>query len=317
MIVSDPFFIIDNMDSFYKTVDKLNDSVLQHCFDFNILKKTHEKKKIDNVLESIIISILSTKTPPKDVNDFIVDIKHDNVLDLSLFDVGGNISDFLNPKWYELCMSLWKKTPKGLGTPNAAVGEGELMFVFISPHISKPKKGDLLVKNKIIELKGEDVRIMGDITGKEFRNKTLLLCDKYQLEPNKSIKNLLPSVELEKKCHWDHWVVEMSKLDIHSRTNFINDYLKCVDSKCDWFDEDNVRNITFETLRNEVVKILFSSTTRKNEFDKLVILGNGTNIKVIPNSQGIFNQLIQDDKIIVGNDYFRINQNTNIGWYIS
>lgn len=285
--------------------------------DFKIINNKTEDKKINSIIDSLMISIIMSKTSLGGLLEFIYDIKNDKVIDVEIFQNGGNIRQYLNPRWYELCMKLWVQTPKGLGTPNAAVGEGELMFVFISPNITKPKKGDLFINDKIIELKGEGVRIMGDISGKEFRKKTLLISDKYNITPNFSKKNNLPSIEIEKEAHWSYWKRELSKLDNVTKNLFINEYLRCVDSSYEGISEEITNTITIDIIKKEIVKTLFSINIKEGCFDKLVILGNGSNIKIIPKDQNIFNQLLDNNSIIIGSDYFRINQNTTIGWYIS
>ena len=44
-------------------------------------------------------------------------------------------------------------------------------------------------------------------------------------------------------------------------------------------------------------------------FDKLIIFGDGTNVKIIENTKQLSNCRITSD-------YFRIAQTTNLGWYI-
>lgn len=51
-------------------------------------------------------------------------------------------------------------------------------------------------------------------------------------------------------------------------------------------------------------------------FDKFIILGDGHNAKILGNDLIKFNEYIDNDIIQVKSDYFRINQDANIGWYI-
>ena len=44
-------------------------------------------------------------------------------------------------------------------------------------------------------------------------------------------------------------------------------------------------------------------------FNKMIIFGNGTNMKIIENENDL-------NKCKITSDYFRINQTLNIGWYI-
>jgi hypothetical protein len=54
---------------------------------------------------------------------------------------------------------------------------------------------------------------------------------------------------------------------------------------------------------------MFIKYKEKTEFDKMYIFGNGTNVKIISAPEDL-------DKIKIGEDYFRINQVANVGWYI-
>jgi hypothetical protein len=51
-------------------------------------------------------------------------------------------------------------------------------------------------------------------------------------------------------------------------------------------------------------------------FDLFVILGDGTNVKIVKSDVNDFNQKVESGEITPQNDYFRINQRNNIGWYI-
>jgi hypothetical protein len=51
-------------------------------------------------------------------------------------------------------------------------------------------------------------------------------------------------------------------------------------------------------------------------FDKFIILGDGTNAKILGNDLNKFNKDIDNGIIEIKSDYFRINQDANIGWYI-
>lgn len=203
------------------------------------------------------------------------------------------------------------------------------MFIFLSPRIVKPKKGDLLVKydtySEIIEIKGEDVRVTGKITGKNFNIQTLNLCNKFRTKPNTSLsrdqvtkKNLL-AVEIEKKQHEKHWITELNKLTIEDRISFISDYFKCIDDND--FDAsflfNNMGSLDFNELKKSIVKLLYKSMVNDRSFDKFIILGDGSNAKIFGSDLIKFNEDINNGVIEIKSDYFRINQAANIGWYIS
>lgn len=51
-------------------------------------------------------------------------------------------------------------------------------------------------------------------------------------------------------------------------------------------------------------------------FDKFIILGDGSNAKILSNDLNKFNQDVDSGVIEIKSDFFRINQDANIGWYI-
>jgi hypothetical protein len=54
---------------------------------------------------------------------------------------------------------------------------------------------------------------------------------------------------------------------------------------------------------------MYNKYKQKMGFDKMYIFGNGTNVKIIVGPEHL-------NKIQITNDYFRINQPGNVGWYI-
>jgi len=63
-------------------------------------------------------------------------------------------------------------------------------------------------------------------------------------------------------------------------------------------------------MKKIILDKMFIKYKQKNEFNKMYIFGDGTNVKII--------RTIEDlDNIQINGDYFRINQSTPIGWYIS
>ena len=123
------------------------------------------------------------------------------------------------------------------------------------------------------------------------------------------------AVEIEKPCQLEYWKSELNKLNIEKQKRFVCKWLRCIDDK-----EYNVDRI-FESGRfNQkeliklIVKIAYSYEDQK--CDRFVILGNGTNIKVIKN-QSDFSNKIDKGEIEIMENYFRINQPAyEIGWYI-
>ena len=128
---------------------QLESILLEHCYEMSILRRSANQKKKDSILDSLIAAIIRSQTPFEDVVFCIDDVKKNQVINLDFFKNGGNVFDHINPKWLNLSKSLWRQRSVGLGTPNAASGEGELMFIFLSPEIIKPTRGDLLINGEI------------------------------------------------------------------------------------------------------------------------------------------------------------------------
>jgi len=304
-------------------VNELENILLDHCYDMTILKKDSNIKKKDSIIDSLIGAIVRYhgELTPKTVNNvqnFITDIQKDRVLDLTFFENGGNVTDYINPKWEGFAKSLWRIRPVGLGSPNSASGEAELMFIFISPRIEKAVKGDILIDGVNIELKGEEVRLNGKVTGNEFRRRTIKLAHKYNLKPNLSKRVKKPAVEMEKPAHQKYWQEEIMKLELRERKNFTADFLTAMDDEPHSVDHlFDVAYLDFDKLRKEIVKSLYSYMIKDRLFDKMVILGDGTNSFVINNDRKKFNEMVDDNTIPLMSDYFRINHDAKIGWYIS
>ena len=298
-------------------LNELENILLEHCYEMSILRRDANQKKKDSILDSLIAAIIRSETPFEDVVLCINDVKEDKVINLDFFKDGGNIDIYINTKWLKFAKSLWRQRSVGLGTPNAASGEGELMFIFLSPKIIKPTRGDLSINDESIEIKGEDVRVNGKISGKNFRTQTLSICNKFGISPNTANRTNLPAVEIEKQQHETHWINELNKLSIEDRISFISDYFKCIDGND--FDASFLFNngiLDFKELRKSIVKLLYKSMVSDRSFDKFIILGDGSNAKILGSDLNKFNEDVDNGVIEVKSDYFRINQDANIGWYI-
>lgn len=296
---------------------ELENILLEHCYNMSILKIDANQKKKECILDSLISAIIRSDTTFEDVILCIDDVKNDIVINLDFFKYGGNVDSYINTKWLNFAKSLWRHRSVGLGTPNAASGEGELMFIFLSPKIIKPTRGDLLINGENIEIKGEDVRVNGKISGKNFRTQTLNICNKFGLIPNIANKTNILAVEIEKKQHEIHWDNELNKLSIDDRIIFISEYFKCIDGN--YFDSSILFNngiLDYKKLRKTIVKILYKSMVNDRSFDKFIILGDGSNAKILGSDLDKFNNDIDNGIIEIKSDYFRINQDSNIGWYI-
>ena len=121
-------------------IEEIESILLQHLMNQGIINLNSQPKKIEAILDSLIAAIIRSKTSIELLKDCITDIENDNVIDLSFFENGGNIYNYINPKYAEFANSLFRQRCVGIGTPNAASGEAELMFLFLNKSISKPTK---------------------------------------------------------------------------------------------------------------------------------------------------------------------------------
>ena len=303
-----------------KELEELRELLLNHCHKMSILRGDAEEKKKKAILDSLVVSVINTGLTLREVKECVSDIERDKVINLDFFEKGKNLfDDYIKQKWKLFAKELFSQRSIGLGTPNAASGEAELMFLFLSKQIKKPTKGDLDINGEIIELKGDRVRVMGKIRGTDFRQKTIELCKEFNLIPNKSNKIELDVVEIEKAQHLHHWKKQLSGLQLPEQKDFINKWLKCIDGKN---HNDSVERIFRQGLFNysifvkEIIKILYSTTAETGNFDKFIMLGDGTNAIIIKDIND-FNKKLDDGEIVPQGDYFRINQPYNIGWYVS
>jgi len=294
--------------------------ILEHCFKLSILKKNAEEKKKKAIINSVIIAALRADMTLDDLKECILDVNNGKIIDCLFFKKGGNLFDtYINSKWIKFAKELFNQRSVGLGTPNAASGEGELMFLFLCKDIKKPKSGDLQIGNEIFELKGEGTRVMSNIRGSDFRKKTIVVCKEFNLIPNEANRTGLDAVEIEKEQHLDHWKKELAKLSLAGQKDFINKWLGCLDN------EDHVDAVVkifrngqfiYNIFLKELVKILYSIMVSSSSFDKFIILGDGTNVKIIGGDVEDFNKRVDSGEIILRSDYFRINQDYPVGWYI-
>jgi hypothetical protein len=305
-------------------VTKMEVQLLDHCYFTGLLKPTSSEKKKNSILDSLIAATVRSGMTDKELDDCIRDIKADKVLDVKFFEKGGDVKKYILPRWREFCNRLWGQRSVGLGTPNAASGEGELLFAFISPQIQKLVKGDIYLNGENIELKGEQIRVNVETTGKEFRRRTLKLAREFGLEPNITHLTGLEAVELEKPAHKDHWKAQLETLPAFKQRRFILNWLKTLDVEgiSEFIIETNAINNILDGGFNQkelirtIVKLCYKSMVVNREFNKMVILGDGSNAKIVSDSMDDFNEKIDNGEFIIRQDYFRVNQNTCLGWYI-
>lgn len=224
-----------------------------------------------------------------------------------------------NNKYVDYLQAISELTPTGLNTsPNACCGKFELLYRIIRPESRQPTKGDILDNGQKYELKGKTndggVRISDtELTGKEYeKNCKEIFTGK--INGNIVKKGGLKDTtvyEPEKIQYKQHYKAEfdknisLSKQLIFSYLN-MNGWSTTIKEVETIFLNDSWNQ---EIMNKIILSKMFAKYKAKNGFDKIIIFGDGTNVKIMKNVDDL-------DKIQIDSDYFRINQPLNVGWYI-
>ncbi len=294
-----------------------------------IVSPSKGEKAINDLTRNLSYCLVKNGILGRRFNRFTNDYLENRIIDISfLLETGEyNWLDFVSSTYKDLATDLFQCRPVGLGSPNSACGEAEFMLLCLSPNCSKPTRGDVkIVKNgqeSIIELKGENPRVTSSVTGISFRNKTLDLCIKYGLEPNISLRGNISGVQLTSGgIIQDHWRKQFEKINLDERKKFLNEWLVLTGaftSEEAEFSSNKILKdglINIEILKKEIIKLFFKhQISIRTEFTNMAFF-NGSKVKIITNNFDKFAKLVDDGKIKPSGDYFRLNQNTNIAWYI-
>lgn len=220
-----------------------------------------------------------------------------------------------NHKYVAFFKDISELTPNGLNTsPNACCGKFELFYRLVRPDSSQPKKGDIIDNGEIYEIKGSDIRIMDtELTGIEYKKKCSKIFEGHIVGNTVKTGGLkgVNVYEIEKKQYKTHYQNEFGK-DITVSKKLLNEYFnengwRCTDAEIDSMFEDGIWNQ--DIMKKIIMKKMFIKYKQKTEFDKMYIFGNGTNVKIICIPEDL-------EKIQITEDFFRINQAVNVGWYI-
>jgi hypothetical protein len=230
--------------------------------------------------------------------------------------------------------SFWKAiagmTPTGLNTsPNACCGKYELLYRLLRPHTTQPNKGDVLDEGLIIELKGEGVRLSDPtLTGLSYIRTTNALFSRTKFEGNISSAAKWRGelvFEIEKKHKKKHYITQFAQ-DAPLARQLISEYLKihsfCLESQADKFASDIIPSIldsqTGDTIYGEynqdklhevMIRSFYEKYKSKQKFDRIIIFGDGSDVKFIDNVKNLA-------KLKLAEDFFRISQTHNVGWYV-
>ncbi len=257
-----------------------------------------------------------------DIHTYQNDYKDNKIFDASCLLINhAKIFDFVKDGYLEFCKVMFALRPIGMGTPNAAVGEGEFMALFCSPDVQIAKKkdtGDLIVNGKSVELKGSGIRIFGDVTGIELQQHANKISKKYGISPNESSKDRTafePWYKNQGGKKVAHWKNQFSRLGVDKSCDYLNElcsfFMTCTSGEFLYCFSDGV----FDVLAMErfILKKLFASMPKKwNVFTQI---DNGV-IKCLTADSNAFNEMVESATIKVTANYFRSFQNEKIGLYV-
>jgi hypothetical protein len=286
-------------------------------------KKIELSKAINDVIFNLAGSIHEADLSQSDVKQYIEDYKTDRILQLPLRH-GINIFNHIDSKYISFAKSLYNRRPFGLGTPNAACGEGELMLLFLSPKVALLKKkgeGDLILDGKKVELKGLNPRLYGKISGNELGKRMEVIGKKFGVTPNDAKgnrKSYEPWDPAKKKS--DHWQLEFNKLGRARSIEFVFESMNAAEihiskeniTKCFSGEKLNVA-----VLDSEIIKELFREEATSAKWDEMIFVGNNEIVNIISRDPADFNRKVDNGDIKAMKTFFRMFLPNKIAWYLS
>lgn len=302
------------------------------------IKKSAPKARLD-VARQVTSALHESGLTPKDL---ITGYQNDAILDVDVYlrNTNNFFTAVKDPKFDNLVRILFTARPVGLGTPNAATGEGELVAVVCSPkaEVSKKKsEGDLIVNKHKVELKGDQLRIMSPtgIAGNSLHKHGQSLLSKFNLKSN-TCKNGLgiepwsidPKPRHTKKGKlinnnkWQrqvHWTNEFARIGETLAKEFLKEYLDATTynpfSISDFDPCFNQGQYDGSKLFEVVILNWFDNFINKSQWDCFTVISNG-NVKVIKDYQ-TFKTFIQNKSNYRKLDnYFRLFQSNTVGIYV-
>ena len=246
----------------------------------------------------------------------------------NIFDAGcllgshASIFDFVTPDYLAFCKVMFELRPIGMGTPNAAVGEGEFMSVFCSPAVKIAKmkgKGDILVNEKYVELKGSGIRIFGDVTGAELQRHAQSISKKYGVNPNTATKNRVafePWYKNQGGKKVSHWKEQFKVMGVDKSCRYLTElcgaFMDCSPDEFQYcFDEKDVFDVM--AMERFILKKLFAAMQK--EWDAFTVIDNAA-VKCLHNDDDAFANMVESGDVEVTGNYFRSFQETKIGLYV-
>jgi len=211
------------------------------------------------------------------------------------------------------CIS--NKCPRALsGSPNADCGKFELFYRSIRPNSKKPKKGDIIDNGEKIEIKGSQIRLFGDKSGKDYIKDTNMIFEGSGIIGNIPKTGGLQGkqqYEIEKSQYCEYYGEQFCK-DIPKSTGLIKKYFDIHNIE---YSDNDIQGMFEGGIWHQLIlqylwlKKMYSLTMSNNGADKMIIFGDGTNIKILDSIDKL-------NQFKIDTDYFRINQNALVGYYI-
>ena len=294
------------MNNFAETIEKVKPFIKE------VTNKTADKA-VDDMARAFTGALFEANI---NFEDFILSYKKDEIFNPDcLFDDQSNLFDYIHSNYISFAKVLFTLRPIGLGTPNAMVGEGEFMCLLLSPRVGISKKkdsGDITVDGRPIEMKGEQVRIFGEMTGVELQNYAKSIAKIFNVEPNPVTKNRkayepwgTTSIKLQ------HWKEQFKNIGKDNTLDFLATlFQKPKEIFIECFEDDN---FDAKILNKVILKMFFKDMTKK--WDAFTMIDSDGRITVITTNLDEFNSKVDSDKIYVTGDYFRSFQNNKIGLY--
>ena len=164
---------------------KLEEIILLDDVARKILGGKPEVKKVQSVSDALIAAMVRSSCTAVQLREILHMREEDRLIDMDQFlNARGKVGSPLEELWPEryraVATNLIRQRPVGLGTPNAACGEGELFLLFSSPRASKPTKGDIQItsagknqKAHLFELKGPGGKISSGVPGKDINENVM------------------------------------------------------------------------------------------------------------------------------------------------
>lgn len=291
--------------------------------DFITKKISKDLKAEKSILQCILGISLDLNIPNTLIINWIDDAKNDKIFKTLDFINGGNWQEnVINKDYLPFMCELFGCRPVGLGTPNAACGEGELMLILSSTKINRPTKNDIKIGDEVFNLKNDTPRFFGEISGKKLNKKLLEVCDRLGFTPNyyKSVK----SVQLVNKNYVEnHWNKQFVESEISTVKELLITFL------VNLFPEKKVSDTSINHIISKVLieksliwdlwikeLIIFLYTYGDEKKENLVLMNVDGVVNKIPTNLSDFTNLVRKNIIVFTLDYFRMNQNNKVGVYV-